>query len=177
MKTVVDHTRIQFSKAHLNERFYSFSKDAGFRTIICRPFRPQTKGSVETLARTVERLRVYNYEFYDSVELIHIVNDLCEEMNSEVSQATNEIPNLRWEINEKEHLHKLKDDLLNLYFEDFITRKDINEAMVNFRQCKYSVEPRYIGKEVEVELSENEEYVHFYYNGERIRSHQLTTKN
>src|SRR5699024_10043468 len=109
-------------------------------------------------------------------DLIHIVNDLCEEMNSEVSQATNEIPNLRWEMNEKEHLHKLKKDLLKPYFEDFITRKVTNEAMVNFRQCKYSVDHRYIGKEIEVELSENEEHVHFYYNGERIRSHQITTK-
>ena len=97
-------------------------------------------------------------------------------MNSEVSQATNEIPNLRWEMNEKKHLHKLKNDLLNPYFEDFITRKVTNEAMVNFRQCKYSVAPRYIGKEVEVEISENEEHVHLYYNGERIRSHQITTK-
>lgn len=176
MKTVVDHSRTQFSKAQLNERFYAFSKDAGFRTMVCRPFRPQTKGSVEALARAVERLRVYNHEFYDSVDLIHIVNDLCEEMNSEVSQATNEIPNLRWEMNEKEHLHKLKKDLLKPYFEDFITRKVTNEAMVNFRQCKYSVDPRYIGKEIEVELSENEEHVHFYYNGERIRSHQITTK-
>lgn len=155
MKTVVDHSRTQFSKAQLNERFYAFSKDAGFRTMVYRPFRPQTKGSVEALARAVERLRVYNHEFYDSVDLIHIVNDLCEEMNSEVSQATNEIPNLRWEMNEKEHLHKLKKDLLKPYFEDFITRKVTNEAMVNFRQCKYSVDPRYIGKEVEVELSEN----------------------
>ena len=122
---------------------------------ICRPFRPQAKGSVEALARAVERLRVYNHEFYDSVDLIHIVNDLCEEMNSEVSQATNEIPNLRWEMNEKEHLHKLKKDLLKPYFEDFITRKVTNEAMVNFRQSKYSVDPRYIGKEIEVELSES----------------------
>ncbi|EKB55605.1 hypothetical protein HMPREF9707_01093 [Falseniella ignava CCUG 37419] len=110
------------------------------------------------------------------MDLIHIVNDLCEEMNSEVSQATNEIPNLRREMNEKEHLHKLKKDLLKPYFKDFITRKVTNEAMVNFRQCKYSVDPRYIGKEIEVELFENEEHVHFYYNGERIRSHQRTTK-
>lgn len=177
MRTVVDQTRTQFSKAYLNERFYAFSKDANFRTMVCRPFRPQTKGSVEALARTVQRLRVYNGEFYDSTELISIINDLCEEMNAEVSQATNAIPNLRWETNEKEHFHQLKNDLLKPYFEDSISRKVTNEAMVNFRQCKYSVDPHYIGKEVEVELSENEEHVHLYYNGECIRSHQLTTKN
>lgn len=75
VKTVVDYSRTQFSKAQLNERFYAFSKDASFRTMVCHPFRPQTKGSVEALARAVERLRVYNHAFYDSVDLIHIVND------------------------------------------------------------------------------------------------------
>ncbi|MGF2065345.1 DDE-type integrase/transposase/recombinase, partial [Enterococcus casseliflavus] len=39
MKTVVDHSRSQFSKAHFNERFYAFSKDASFTPIACRPFR------------------------------------------------------------------------------------------------------------------------------------------
>ena len=176
MKTVVDRSRTQFSQVHLNDRFYSFSKDAGFRTMVCRPFRPQTKGSVEALARTMDRLRVYNHEFYDSTDLIRIVDELCDELNSEVSQATDEIPDILWKINEKEHLHKLKDDLLNPYFEDSIRRKVTKEAMVIFRKCRYSVDPRYIGKEVDLDLSENEEYVHIYYNGEQIRSHTLTTK-
>ncbi|MFL2066687.1 IS21 family transposase, partial [Marinilactibacillus psychrotolerans] len=82
----------------LNDRFYSFSKDAGFRTMVCRPFRPQTKGSVEALARTMDRLRVYNHEFYDSTDLIRIVDELCDELNSEVSQATDEIPDILWKI-------------------------------------------------------------------------------
>lgn len=177
MKTVVDQSRTQFSRVQLNEHFYAFSKDAGFRTMVCRPFRPQTKGSVEALARTVERLRVYNYEFYDSTDLIRIVDDLCDDLNSEESQATEQVPNLLWEINEKEHLHELPDDLLTPYFNDSIRRKVTKEAMVLFRKCKYSVDPRYIGKEVELDLSTNEEHVHIYYNGERIRSHLLTEKS
>ena len=176
MKTVVDRSRTQFSKVQLNDRFYSFSKDAGFSPMVCRPFRPQTKGSVEALARTMDRLQVYNHEFYDSTDLIRIVDDLCEELNLEVSQSTDEIPDILWKYNEKEHLHSLKQDLLTPYFEDSIRRKVTKEAMVLFRKCRYSVDPRYIGKEVELDLSENEAHVHIYYNGERIRSHPLTTK-
>lgn len=56
------------------------------------------------------------------------------------------------------------------------TRKVTKEAMVIFRKCRYSVDPRYIGKDVDLDLSENEAHVHIYYNGERIRSHLLTTK-
>ena len=176
MKTVVDHSRSQFSKPHFNKRFYAFSKDAGFTPIACRPFRPQTKGCVEALARTVDRLRVYNHEFYDAVELCHLVNNLCVELNNEVSQSTDQTPDDRWQTNEKEHLHPYQKNLLNPYFEDFIRRKVTKEAMVIFRKCRYSVAPRYIGKEVEIELSDKEDQVQIYYNGELIRSHPLTTK-
>ncbi|NVE07289.1 IS21 family transposase [Enterococcus faecium] len=175
-KTVVDHSRSQFSKPHFNKRFYAFSKDAGFTPIACRPFRPQTKGCVEALARTVDRLRVYNHEFYDAVELCHLVNNLCVELNNEVSQSTDQTPDERWQTNEKEHLHPYQKNLLNPYFEDFIRRKVTKEAMVIFRKCRYSVAPRYIGKEVEIELSDKEDQVQIYYNGELIRSHPLTTK-
>lgn len=50
------------------------------------------------------------------------------------------------------------------------------EQVVIFRKCRYSVAPRYIGKEVEIELSDKEDQVQIYYNGELIRSHPLTTK-
>lgn len=176
MKTVVDQSRSQFSKAHFNERFYAFSKDAGFKPIACRPFRPQTKGCVEALARTVDRLRVYNHEFYDAVELCHLVNTLCDELNTEASQATEQAPDELWQGDEKEHLHDLPKNLLNPYFEDSIRRKVTKEAMVIFRKCRYSVDPRYIGKEVEIELSDKEDQVHIYYSGEMIRSYPLTTK-
>ncbi|HBL4841566.1 TPA: IS21 family transposase [Enterococcus faecium] len=176
MKTVVDHSRSQFSKPHFNKRFYAFSKDAGFTPIACRPFRPQTKGCVEALARTVDRLRVYNHEFYDAVELCHLVNNLCVELNNEVSQSTDQTPDERWQTNEKEHLHPYQKNLLNPYFEDFIRRKVTKEEMVIFRKYRYSVAPRYIGKEVEIELSDKEDQVQIYYNGELIRSHPLTTK-
>ncbi|WP_267814512.1 hypothetical protein [Staphylococcus aureus] len=61
-------------KVVFNNLFYQFSKDANFEPIACRPYRPQTKGSVESLAKFVEqRLRPYDYEFYDAVELIGLV--------------------------------------------------------------------------------------------------------
>ena len=53
MKTVVDHSKSNYSEAVINESFYQFSKDFGFEVWTCRPFRPQTKGKVEALARTM----------------------------------------------------------------------------------------------------------------------------
>lgn len=96
MRTVVDRSRTQFTKVVFNQRFYHFSKDAGFRPIACRPYRPQTKGVVEALARTVDQLRVYNHEFDDTVESISLVNTFCADLNDDISQATRQKPNDLW---------------------------------------------------------------------------------
>lgn len=175
MKQVVDHTKSSFGHPVFNERFRQFSQDAGYKPIACRPFRPQTKGVVEALARTTERLRVYNYEFTDGVELINLVADFCEELNHEVSQATNEVPLYKWQDEEKEYLHQLPDGLLEPFFEEGIRRVVSKESMVVFRKCKYSVDPRYIGRTVDVELTNDERRIQIKYNGEMIRAHDITT--
>jgi transposase len=175
MKQVIDHTKSDFGKPVFNERFRQFSQDAGYQPIACRVYRPQTKGVVEALARTTERLRVYNYEFTDSVELINVVDELCYDLNHEVSQATNQVPVERWLAKEKEYLHPLPVDLLDPYFEEDITRIVSKESMVNFRKCKYSVDPRYIGRTVSIELTDDERHIQIYYNGELIRAHDITT--
>lgn len=54
----------------------------------------------------------------------------------------------------KKHLHSLPESLLAPYFEDQLTRVVSKEAMVQFRKCKYSVDPQYIGKTVDIELSD-----------------------
>ena len=92
MRTVVDQSKTEYSKPVINERFYQFSKDVGFEVWACRPYRPQTKGKVEALAKTMERLRPYDYEFDDVDELDEIIRDLLEDLNNEVSNATNQIP-------------------------------------------------------------------------------------
>lgn len=175
MKQVVDHQKSDFGHPVFNERFRQFSNDAGYHPIACRAFRPQTKGVVEALARTTERLRVYNYEFTDGVELINIVDDLCYDLNHEVSQATDQIPTFKWEAEEKGYLHQLPINLLDPYFEEDITRIVSKESMVNFRKCKYSVDPRYIGQTVSIELTNDERHIQIYYNGEMIRAHDITT--
>lgn len=37
--------------------------DAGFDVIICRPYRPETNGKIESLAKLVDRLMPFNEEF------------------------------------------------------------------------------------------------------------------
>ncbi len=70
MKTVVNQHTFNSSGPIYNERFLTFAKDMGLDPIACRPYRPQTKGKVETVAKLMNRLQVYNKEF----ETEHLLN-------------------------------------------------------------------------------------------------------
>jgi hypothetical protein len=102
---------------------------------------------------------------------------LRDDLNHEISQATDEVPYLKWLDEEKEYLHRIPVDLLEPYFEENITRVVSKEAMINFRKCKYSVDPQYIGCTVAIEISNDEQRIHIYYNGEKVRMHSITTNS
>ena len=93
MKTIVDQVKSNYNEVIINSKALQFSKDAGFNIITCRPYRPRTKGKVETLAKIMNRLKAYDYEFKDIDELNNIIKNLNYELNyEEKSQAINEIP-------------------------------------------------------------------------------------
>ena len=99
ISTVVDHKLSDFHHHRFNERFLAFSHDADFHPIACRPFRPQTKGCVEALARTMGRLKPYDGEFSTINDLNDIVNRLAKRLNCEKSQSNNQKPVELWAAN------------------------------------------------------------------------------
>lgn len=175
MKTVVDHAKSNYSNAVLNQSFYQFSRDLGFEVWTCRPFRPQTKGKVEALARTMDRLEPYDYEFDSFDELEKIVQILNEDLNNEISQATGEKPFDRFN-KEKEYLRSLpNNDIVHPYINiKDITRIVSKESLVTYDNKKYSVDPQYIGKTVSISISDDT--LHIYFNKSLIQTHIITKK-
>ena len=155
MKTVVDQSRTNYQDAVINETFYQFSKDMGFEVWPCKAFRPQTKGKVEALAKLIKsRLEPYNNEFETLEELEEIVRELMLDINNDKSLATNERPLTLLE-KEKEYLLPLPNqDLINDYFAKPLTRIVTKESMITYMNNKYSLDPKYIGKIVNLEVSD-----------------------
>lgn len=117
MKTVVDHSKSTYVDAIINDTFYQFSKDMGFKVWTCKAFRPETKGKVENLAKIMERLRAFNYEFSSLDELDQIIKQLNQDLNNEISQATGEPPFKRFN-KEKEYLRQLpNNDVISSYID------------------------------------------------------------
>lgn len=174
MRTVVDYSKSNYQEAILNETFYQFSKDMGFEAITCRPYRPQTKGKVENLAKVMDGLKVYNNEFESIEELIDIVNNFNLTLNNEVSQATKQKPVERF-IKEKEHLQPLPNqNLLNDYLTRPITRIVSKESMITYKYHKYSLDTKYIGKTVILKVKN--ELMEIYFNGILIEKHPISNK-
>ena len=174
MKTIVDRTRSSLNKVIINSKAEQFSKDAGFKIITCRPYRPRTKGKVETLAKIMNRLKAFNNEFKDLKELDDIVKKLNYSLNfEEKSQATNEIPNVLFQ-KEKEYLKPVNIDILKNYYIPEKVYKVSNESMITYKGIKYSVPIQYIGKQITV--LDEDETIHLYYNSKLIYSYKKNKK-
>lgn len=174
MSTVVDRNKTTFKNININQDFKYFAMDAGFEIITCRPYRPKTKGKVETLAKLMDRLTPYNEEFDTFEELNKIVEDFNYEINNEKSQATNEISFIRF-LKEKEYLSPLpRLDILLSYFHHEKEYKVSKESMIRYKGKKYSVPTRYIGKYLT--LSEKDSELCIYYTKDLVACHNISEK-
>lgn len=174
MSTVVDRSKTTYRDISIHKTFEKFSKDAGFKVITCRPYRPQTKGKVESLAKLMDRLIAYNGEFETFDELENIVKEFNNDLNFEISKAINERPIDRLE-KEKEYLLPLNSlNLLKSYFQHEKDYKVSKESMINYKGKKYSVPVKYISKLVTVKETEND--ICIYYTGDLITCHRKNSK-
>ena len=84
---------------------------------------------MEALARTVDRLQVFNHEFNDFVELDQLVNELNYDLNfEEISQGTLERPVDRW-TKEKNGLKRTDSEILFPYYEEVPDQRTISNRL------------------------------------------------
>ena len=177
MKTVVDHAKSSFAKTVFNDKFVTFAKDMGFTPIACRPYRPQTKGKAEALAKLMDRLKVYNEEFDTWDDLIKITTEFRDDINKELSQGCDDIPIELFE-KEKEYLLPLPHmELLTSYIsrQEEKTYPVNRESMIKYEGRKYSVPTRYIGERMTV-TKDDSGNLSIYYNNQLVVCHTVSNK-
>lgn len=177
MKTVVNHAKSSFAKTVFNDKFEAFAKDMGFTPIACRPYRPQTKGKAEALAKLMDRLKVYNEEFDTWDDLIRITTEFRDDINKELSQGCDDIPIELFE-KEKEYLLPLPHmELLQSYIsrQEEKTYPVNRESMIKYEGRKYSVPTRYIGERMTV-TKDDSDNLSIYYNNQLVVCHTVSNK-
>ena len=171
MRAIVD---IDCEKRKVNPEFNQFAKDMGFTVKLCRPRTPQTKGKDETANKFMSWLIPYNHEFKDEKELIEIIKNIKDKVNSSVHQTTNMPPILLFE-KEKEHLLPLPNNRVMLsYMIDVEKTKVYPDSLVYYKGKKYSVSPKYINEYVQVKQVDNTLYI--YHNKQLIATHEINNK-
>lgn len=173
MATVVDRLSSTYKAVVINKKFAQFAKDVGFSVNTCRPYRPQTKGKVECVAKLMDRLKVYNKEFTTIEELDNIVKNLMTQINNEdINLVEKPIDRLK---EEQKYLYALPSiDCICPYFAQNKGYKVSKESMITYKKHKYSVPIKYVGEYLTV--SENEDTLNIYYNTDLIVSHQISRK-
>ena len=171
MRTIVD---IDGNNRKVNARAKQFAEDFRFKIKTAKPRHPFTKGKVEVINKFMEWLRVYEGDFETEEDLIRIISDINDRVNTEICQATSVPPVLLFQ-KEKDTLQPMPPrQVIDAYMEyDRMTRVQ-KDSMITFRKSKYSVPPEYIGENVS--LKSFGDQLRIYFNGDIIAQHMVSEK-
>jgi len=152
--------------------FLDFARYWGFKPRLCRPYRAQTKGKIESGVKYIRRnflcgllgrepscLADFNTELREWVDSV---------ANRRVHGTTYEQVLIRWD-GDQFSMQSLNGRRPYPYVDDEL-RKVARDAYVSWQASRYSVPWHYAGKEVWVR--EQGERVEVHYGGERIAEHQ-----
>jgi len=168
LKSVVLGRDFEGSRFEWNPVFWDFSRYYGFRPRPHRPYRPQTKGKVESGVKYVKRfLRGKEFESLDHLNAC-LFEWLTTVADQRVHGTTHRKP--------AEMFLEEKDILLShqgrpaYVLEERAVRHVSKDCLVAFETNRYSVPYRLAGARVEV-LADNE-CVKIYHGGELVASHR-----
>ena len=150
---VVITSRDERGEPVFNSQFLDFALRVGFEISLCRPYRAQTKGKVESGVKYVEGNFWPSASFVDIDDLNGQVREWCECVaNVRVHGTTHERPVDRWR-EERGHLRPLvgEEKLLPFVRE---RRKVGRDGYVQFEKGWYGVPWQWAGQIVEVQVGE-----------------------
>ena len=175
LKAFVDKPRSKKTdEAILNTRFSEFCKQYNIKVKPCMPYRPQTKGKIETQNKIVEQLYNYNGSYRGLLDIHNKLNIITKEDNKSISQATR-LPRNFLLKKEKGDLNPLPKRKVREEYHLQLKKVHVsNESLFQYKYNKYSLPKEFIGKTVGITVQNNKLYV--YYNEKIIEMHLITNK-
>lgn len=167
-----------------NSVFLDFARYWGFTPRLCRPYRAQTKGKIESAVKYIRRNFLCGLQGRQPANLADLNSELrrwiAEVANQRVHGTTHDQVLVRWD--EDQFAMQPVNGRAPYPYIDEELRKVARDAYVSWMGSRYSVPWIYAGKEVWVQDRGTSIDVH--YGGERIaehtpavRQHQLVTRD
>ena len=166
MKQVVIKRLLKQEDSTLNRQFEDFAGFYGFKPILCRPYRGQTKGKVERTVAFVRDNFMVGIKYNSLDDLNGQAVAWCNKVNGKEHATTGEIP---FERLKKESLSPLSRE----YIIDKINLRRVQkDCLISYAGNQYSVPAEYVGKDVAVVALDN--MLAAYYEGKQIALHRIS---
>jgi transposase len=166
MKQVVVKRLLRQEDSTLNRQFEDFAGFYGFKPILCRPYRGQTKGKVERTVAFVRDNFMTGIRYSSLDDLNGQAIAWCNKVNGKVHNTTGEIP---FERLGKERLNPLSRQYL---IDKINLRRVEKDCLISYAGNKYSVPAEYVGKDVAVVGLDN--MLAAYFEGKQIALHKIS---
>lgn len=172
MKSVVLHRDFDGNPVW-NKEYESFMKTLGFRTKLCKPRHPFTKGKVERLIRFVKENFLLDRVFWNLTDLNRTALEWCEKQNNIYHRATDGVPAMEHGGACAEVAQELilKPGLL-LYL--CPERKVSFDGFVNFEGRRFGVPCHYKSRTARIMRKDDMIYIYSFDMKTLLTSHDVT---
>jgi transposase len=166
MKQVVIKRLMKQEESTLNRQFEDFAGFYGFKPILCRPYRGQTKGKVERTVSYVRDNLMVGIKYNSLEDLNGQALAWCNKVNGKEHGTTGKIP-----------FERLKQERLNPLIREYIIDK-INlrrvgkDCLISYNGNQYSVPSEYAGRDLAVVALGN--MLAVYHEGKQVATHRLS---
>lgn len=152
-----------------NPRFLDFAAYYGFLPRVCHPYRPETKGKVESTVRYLRTSFWPGVRFESLADLNRQAFHWCEEVNRRVHATTREIPIERWPNETLLSIEGRPD-----YDTSYRSHRQVSkDCLLSYRGNRYSVPYRYAGKTVTVREGLDSGAIRVFHQQDCVAEHRL----
>lgn len=168
LKSVVIKRALKQEESQFNKKFMDFAGYYGFKPILCRPYRPTTKGKVENSVLYAKQNFFSGEEFRSLKEINEKALEWLEKINNRLHNTTKQQP---FERLKRESLILIKDK--KIYDTTTISyRRVFKDCHFSYGGNFYSVPFRYSGKEVAIREDDTGS-ISVIYREQNIAGHRL----
>ena len=166
MKQVVIKRLLKAEDSTLNRQFEDFAGFYGFKPILCRPYRGQTKGKVERTVSFVRDNFMVGIKYNSLNDLDGQAHAWCNKVNGKIHATTGDIP-----------FERLKQEGLNSMAREYIIdkinlRRVQKDCLISYAGNQYSVPAEYAGRDVAVVSLDN--MLAVYHEGKQVALHRIS---
>ncbi|MBW8308736.1 MAG: IS21 family transposase [Candidatus Paracaedibacteraceae bacterium] len=153
-KTMITIHNPQTGELLLNSAFKDFTEHYGFEARFCRPYRPQTKGKIESGVKYVKRNFLPGRRFKNLTHLnCEIEKWIVEVADERLHGTTHQRPSQRFCEEKLLLINRIQPYYVYI---PAIQRKVSQDSMVSFAGNRYSVPWLYVGHCVDLRISQNQ---------------------